>query len=124
MPGCADDARGRGRAVKDSGFPLFRWRASTPRLRRMREFVAEQYISETDPAAVERDASVARRAAELLASEGTPIEFVRSIFVPEDETCIHMYEADSIEAVRLVAALASLRFEHISEAVTESGHSP
>jgi hypothetical protein len=87
----------------------------------MREFAAEQYISGTDAAAAERGAGVARLAAEELTREGTPVEFLRSIFIPEDETCIHMYRAGSIDAVRLVAARASLCFEHISEAVTESG---
>lgn len=87
----------------------------------MREFAAEQYLSGTDNAAAEHGATVARLAAEQLTREGTPVEFVHSIFVPEDETCIHMYRADSIDAVRLVAARASLRFERISEAVTESG---
>jgi hypothetical protein len=87
----------------------------------MREFAAEQYMSGTDAAAAARGAGVARRAAEQLTREGTQVEFVRSIFIPEDETCIHMYRAGSIDAVRLVAARASLRFEHISEAVTESG---
>jgi hypothetical protein len=87
----------------------------------MPEFAAEQYVSRTDAAAAERDAGIARRAAEQLTREGTPVEFVRLIFIPEDETCIHMYRAGSIEAVRLVAARVSLRFEHVCEAVTESG---
>jgi hypothetical protein len=87
----------------------------------MPEFAAEQYISGTDTAAAERRADVARRAAEQLTREGTPVEFVRWIFIPQDETCIQMYRAGSIDVVRLVAARASLRFEHISEAVTETG---
>jgi hypothetical protein len=89
----------------------------------MREFAAEQYLSASDADAAERCASAARDAAEQLTREGTLVEFVHSIFVPEDETCIYMYRADSIDAVRLVAARASLCFEHICEAVTESGNS-
>jgi hypothetical protein len=87
----------------------------------MREFAAEQYLSGTDVDAAERRASVARLAAERLTREGTPIEFVRSIFLPEDETCIHIYRADSIQAVQQVAARALLRFERVSEALTETG---
>src|ERR1700684_4029329 len=87
----------------------------------MREFVAEQYIPGPDKAAAKRGARIARIAAEQLAGEGIPIEFVRSIFVPEDETCIYFYQADSIEAVREVAARAALRFDRVSEAVSETG---
>jgi hypothetical protein len=91
-------------------------------LRRMREFAAEQYLSAGDAAAAERGASVARLTAEQLTREGTPIEFVRAIFVPEDETCIHMYQADSIEAVREVGARGALCFQRVSEAVTKTGN--
>jgi hypothetical protein len=87
----------------------------------MREFVAEQYISGSDRAAAKRGASIARIAAEQLAREGIPIEFVRSIFVPEDETCIYFYQADSIEAVREAAVRAALSFDRVSEAVSETG---
>ena len=69
-------------------------------MRHMREFVAEQYVSRTDGEAAERGANAARVLAEQLTREGTPVEFVRSIFIPEDETCIYIYKADSIETLR------------------------
>jgi hypothetical protein len=87
----------------------------------MREFVAEQYRSSTEVDAAERVASAARLAAEQLTREGTPVEFVRSIFIPEDETCFYIYKAVSIESVLAAGARSSLRFERVSEAVTESG---
>lgn len=87
----------------------------------MREFVAEQYIPGTDKAAAKRGASLVRIAAEQLASEGTPVEFVGSIFLPEDETCLSFYRADSIEAVREVAARAALSFDRVTAAVSEMG---
>jgi len=87
----------------------------------MSEFVAEQYLAGTDAAAARQGASAARSAAEQLTREGMPVEFVRSIFIPDDETCIYVYEADSIEAVREATARSSLRFERVSEAVTELG---
>jgi hypothetical protein len=87
----------------------------------VREFVAEHYLSGTDAAAGQRSATAARLAAERLTSEGTAVEFVRSIFIPEDETCMYIYRADSIDAVWAVAERSSLRFERISEAVTELG---
>ena len=45
---------------------------------------------------------------------------MRSIFVPQDETCIFIYEADSLDSVQLAAQHAALAFERIAEAVGES----
>jgi hypothetical protein len=87
----------------------------------MGEFAAEQYMAGTDPGGVRRGAGVARLAAEQLAREGTPVEFVRSIFIPRDETCIYIYRAGSIEAVQAALARTPLRFERVSEAVTDRG---
>lgn len=82
----------------------------------MPEFVAEQYFARTDTAGASRASRSARSAAEQLAREGTPVELVRSVFVPEDETCIHIYEADSLESVLLAADRAALEFERVAEA--------
>jgi Nickel responsive protein SCO4226-like len=84
------------------------------------EFLIELYISRTDSAAVERSAEKARLAAEELTREGTPVRWLRSIFVPEDETCFFLYEAASAEAVREGARRAAIPFERVAEAVTES----
>ncbi len=84
----------------------------------MREFVAEQYLPADGSAAAVRRAEAAREAAEQLTHEGTEVHFVRSIFIPEDETCIYLYRAESIDAVRAAVALASLPVERVAEAVT------
>jgi hypothetical protein len=39
-----------------------------------------------------------------------------AIFVPTDETCLFLFEAASIDAVRETARRAALSFEHIAEA--------
>jgi hypothetical protein len=85
----------------------------------MPEFVAEQYFARTDSAGARRASKAARSAAEQLAREGTPVEFVRSIFVPEDETCLHIYEADSVETVQTAANRAALVFERVAQAAGE-----
>jgi len=87
----------------------------------MREFVTEHYLpaARSDVAASRADA--ARQAAEQLTSEGTIVHFVRSIFIPEDETCLHLYRAESIDDVRAAATRASLRPDRIAEAVSDSG---
>jgi len=40
-----------------------------------------------------------------------------TIFVPEDETCFHLYEAISADAIREVAQRAELSFERVLEAI-------
>jgi uncharacterized protein DUF4242 len=87
----------------------------------MRAFVAEQYLPANGAAAAARGADAAGRAAEQLTREGTPVRFVRSIFVPEDETCFHLYLAESIEAVHAAAGRAALRVERVAEALSHSG---
>jgi hypothetical protein len=90
----------------------------------MREFVAEQYLPADGRELAAGGAGAARAAAEELTREGTEIEFVRSIFIPDDETCLHLYRAESCEAVLAVAERAALRLERVAEAITDSGAVP
>jgi Protein of unknown function (DUF4242) len=87
----------------------------------MRAFVAEQYLPAKAAATAAYGAEAAGRAAEQLTREGTPVRFVRSIFVPEDETCFHLYLAESIEAVHAAAGRASLPVERVAEAFSHAG---
>lgn len=43
-----------------------------------------------------------------MTSEGTPIRFLRSVFVPEDDVCFFLYEAPTLEAVHAAARKAGL----------------
>ena len=86
----------------------------------MAEYLVELYVSRTDAAAARRFAIDAQRAAEELTGEGTPVRYERSIFVPDDETCFHLYEAESAEAVREVVRRAKLPCGRIAEAHAEA----
>jgi hypothetical protein len=81
----------------------------------MGTFLVELYAA--DGAAVARGVALTRRAAERLTCEGTRVRHLRSIFVPEDETCFFLYEAASAEAVDLAARESGLPFERVSAAV-------
>ena len=87
----------------------------------MPEYLLERYVSRTDPSAVEAGATRARTAAAELRRAGRPVRFVRSIFVPADETCFDLFEAGSPEDVRETALRAGLRFERLAEASTLKG---
>ena len=87
----------------------------------MRDFVGEQYVSAEDPDAAARRSRAAREASEQLVLEGTRVRYVHSIFIPDDETCLHLYQAESIEAVHNAARRASLRLERVAEAIVDVG---
>ena len=86
----------------------------------MAEYLLELYISRGDPTTVADAAQRARAAAGEVSAEGSSVRYVRAIFVPEDETCFCLYEADSVETVREAAQRAALPFERITEAFTET----
>ena len=58
----------------------------------------------------------AREAASGLTLAGTPVRYVRTIFVREDETCFHVFEASSLDTVREAADRARLSAHRIVEA--------
>ena len=49
-----------------------------------------------------------RAAADELSQAGTPLRFLRSIYVPEDESCFLLFEAESVQAVEQAASHAGL----------------
>ena len=85
----------------------------------MAEFLVETYVAQDDGATIARRAERARDAADRLTREGTPVEFIRWIFVPEDETCFYLYEASSADLVQAAARSAHLRFERVVETVAQ-----
>ena len=86
---------------------------------RMAEFLLEVYISRQDDDAAARGASAARAAAEEMRSHGVPIVFVRSIFVPDDETCYYLFDATAVEHVLEAARIAGLPPQHVALAITQ-----
>ena len=85
----------------------------------MTAFLVELYVAQSNAGAVRRDAERARLAAEALSREGTPVRYLQSIFVPADETCFHLCEAGSADAVREVIRRADLSVGRVSEVVAE-----
>jgi Protein of unknown function (DUF4242) len=58
----------------------------------------------------------ARRAADQLAAAGAEVEYVRTIFVPEDELCLHLLDAASIDAANELIQRAGISPDRIVEA--------
>lgn len=79
----------------------------------MAEFLVELYVARSDGDAI---AERARAAAEAVSRSGRRVRCVSSIFVPEDETCFVLYEADTLDDVRDAATRAGLVFERVAVA--------
>src|SRR5262249_45081533 len=112
----ADRARrqARGQRVGDSGsnsrgFRLSR-RGHRCKPRRMPSFIAESYLARARREELSSQATRARDAASALASEGQPVAYLRTAFVPEDEICLHWFIAPSPAVVTELARLAKLEF--------------
>lgn len=88
----------------------------------MAEFLVELYVAHDDHLSARQHAERAERATADLSRAGQPVRCVRSIFVPEDETCFLLYEAPSAEAVEEAVRRAGLRHEHISAAASSPPH--
>jgi uncharacterized protein DUF4242 len=57
----------------------------------------------------------ARAAVEELREEGKRVRFLRSIYVPEDESCFFLYEGDSVASVGAAGRRAQLQILRIAE---------
>jgi hypothetical protein len=79
----------------------------------MRSYLVESYAAES---VVEDQRRRAQRAAEL----GSGVRYVRTTFLPGDETLLHVFVATSPEALRVAAREAALQVDRIVEAVDGS----
>lgn len=82
------------------------------------EFLVELYLSRADAVELDTELSRAQAAADALTNEGRPLRLLRSIYIPEHETCFLFFEAQSADAVRAAARRAELPWHHVV-AVTE-----
>jgi hypothetical protein len=84
-------------------------------------YCLEVYVPRGSNARIEQAADDARRAAEALSTDGVPIHYVRTTYLDEDETCFHLFEAESAHEVAAVARWAGLAGERITPAIEAGG---
>jgi hypothetical protein len=87
-------------------------------------YLVEVYLSQSRAHEARASAGRARAAAERLSGEGVPIRHVRTTFLPDDETCFHLFEAASAEAVEEVRRRAALGRARIVPAIEASRTAP
>jgi hypothetical protein len=78
----------------------------------LRQYICELYF--TGP--FELAASKARRAAGEVAGDGRGVRYLRTIGVPGDELCLHVFEAESAAALEEVGRRAGTPFDRVVEA--------
>ena len=83
----------------------------------MPSYVVETYVPRGRDAELAATAGRARDAALRLAAEGRRIRFLRSTFLPTDELCFLVFEAESPSVVGEATERAAIEFERIIEAV-------
>ena len=86
----------------------------------MEQYLVELYLPRRDEAALADAAVRARAASEQLTSEGRQVRYLRTIFVPQDEICFHLYEAQAADAVGEVSLRAEIEYERIVRAISFS----
>ena len=82
----------------------------------MPNFVVERYRSRSDPDSLRAVADRLVAGARQVSTGGTPVRYLDTIFLPGDETCLHLFEADSEAYVWAVARRAGLDVDRVLRA--------
>ena len=85
----------------------------------MPSYLVESYLPRSADALAEASGE-ARRAAELATSDGNNVQYVRTTLLGADETCFHVFDADSMEVVAAAMARAGLAADRIVQALETS----
>lgn len=83
----------------------------------MPTYVVERYLPGGTWEQVLDAARRVRRSAAQLAAAGTPVRYLRSTFLPTDETCCCLFQAPSEDAVKQANDRAQLPFDRIVEVI-------
>lgn len=81
----------------------------------VKSYVVALQLTGGDAANVATAGEQARSAADQLTREGTAVRCVRSVYVPEEDTCLLVFEAVTAEAVDRAGRRAGLTYEWIDE---------
>jgi hypothetical protein len=84
-------------------------------------YLVEFYVPRRDEAALADAAMRASAACDALTNEGSHVRYLRTIFVPHDEICFHLYEAQAADAVDEASLRAQIAYERIVRAVSLDG---
>lgn len=83
----------------------------------MARYMVERHLPGFGEEQLPAAAGAAKSTAAELTREGTPVQYVRSTFVPDGDKCYCLFDGSSEAAVREVQERAGLPFERIHEAL-------
>jgi hypothetical protein len=79
----------------------------------MPNYVVERYRPSSDPDSLRAVADRLTEGARQVSLDGASVRYVDTIFLPADETCLHLFEADSEADVRAVARRAGIDVDRV-----------
>ena len=80
----------------------------------MATFVVETYLSRAADGEPDTTIGRVRSAADRLAAGGTSVRYLRSIFIPDEELCLLLFEAESVEIVNAVTERAGIDADRVA----------
>lgn len=86
----------------------------------MRSYLVEAYLPRSHAEEARAAGRRARATAEQLLREGVLVRYVRTTFLPDDETCFHLFDADCSEAVEEVCRRAGIGHARVVPAIEAS----
>jgi hypothetical protein len=84
---------------------------------RVPSYLVELYVSRSRAHEAVAAGKRAQAAAAELSAEGVSVRYVRTTFLPEDETCFHVFAGASADSVREACRRAGFGHARISLAV-------
>jgi hypothetical protein len=84
----------------------------------MPSYLIESYLPRSRAAELPAVVSRLRLAAEMLDAEGTHVRYLRSTFVPTDELCLHLLEAESATTVGEAGRRAAIEPARVVQALS------
>ena len=86
----------------------------------MPSYLIESYLPRSRSGELPAAVSCLRRATESLAAEGAVVRHIRSTFVPSDELCLHLFEAEDEATVGEASRRAAIEPARVVQAVSEA----
>ena len=83
----------------------------------MTKYLVERYLPGITPDQLAAAAGSAKRTTAAMTQEGTPVQYLRSTFIPGEEKCFCLFEGPSAEVVRTANDRAQRSYERIVEAL-------
>ncbi|HLG72097.1 MAG TPA: DUF4242 domain-containing protein [Chloroflexota bacterium] len=83
----------------------------------MPKYLVERYLPGITPEQLSAAAGAAKSTTADMSSQGTPVRYLRSTFLPGEEKCFCLFEGPSADVVRDANVRAQLPFERIVEAM-------